>query len=156
MHRGCQGTWSELGRGKKEEDTLMAKVWWACTLGRKMLFQKHLQQLQHREGFSYGNGPKRHLSLLPEKVRKYWIPVPCPGPRWVSLSPGKVRHWPARGVSASWTCRGRGKMGQVCSTQCLHGGLAGVWGDVTQLLRTKPVCHSWINPACGHREVTGL
>lgn len=74
MYRGCQGAWSELGRVKKEEDTPMAEVWWACTLGRKMMFQKHLEQLRHREGFSCGNGPKTSVSAARESKK---ILNPC-------------------------------------------------------------------------------
>lgn len=73
MYRGFQGTWSELGRGKKEEDTFMARVWWACTLGRKM-FQKHIQQLRRREQFSHGNDPETSLSAARESKK---ILNPC-------------------------------------------------------------------------------
>lgn len=68
MYRGCQGTWSELGRGKKEEDMFMARAWWACSLGRKT-FQKHIQQIWHREQFSHVNDPKTSLSAARESKK---------------------------------------------------------------------------------------
>lgn len=76
-----------------------------------MLFQKHLQQLQHREGFSHETVLK-HMSLLQEKVRQYRIPVPrarmlmgVPQPR-ESEAQTKTT---ARGVSALGPAEGEGR-----------------------------------------------
>lgn len=72
-------TRSDLGRRKEEEETLTPNCW-ACTPGRMLLFQKHLQQLQHREGFSHGNSPKTYVSAARESKTIQNPCVPCKDP----------------------------------------------------------------------------
>lgn len=63
--------------------------------GRKMPFGKHLQGLWHREGFTYGNGPKTCVSAARERKE---ILNPCA----LSRTPMGV---PQPGDSQAQTCK---------------------------------------------------
>jgi len=62
----------------------MAEMRRACTRGRKMVSQKHLQQLRHREGFSSENGPKTSVSAAGESKKTL---NPCALPRTLLVVP---------------------------------------------------------------------
>lgn len=61
----------------------------------------------------------KHMSLLQEKVRPYRIPVSCArilmGVPQARESQAQTKTT-ARGVSASWSCRGRGKKSAAPNT----------------------------------------
>lgn len=92
MYRSCQRTWPELGRGKKEDETPTAKAWWAWCWSEICCFKSTYNSSDTGRD-SAVEVVLRHLCLLPEKILNS-----CLGPWWVSLSPEKVRHRPARGV----------------------------------------------------------
>lgn len=153
MYRSCQVTWSDLRRGKEEEETRQPN-WWACTPRRMMLFQKHLWQLQHKEGFSYGNSPKTYVSAARESKTIQNPCILCKDPDGCPSGQGKSgtdQDNCKRCFSLLVLQRERE---EVCSTQHLHGAYVGLWGDIVQILRKESLCHSWINWAYCHREFT--
>lgn len=156
MYRGCQGTWSELRRRKKEEDMLMAEVWWACTLGRKMLFQRLLQQLWHREGFGCGNGPETSVSAAWESWENTESMCPVQDSDGCPSAQGKSGTNLQEVFQPLGPAEGEGRWARPATPNACMEVFQGSEEMLPSSWGQKPVCYSWINPACGHSEVTGL